>query len=499
MDRLQILRQVTFGSQVAEEEVRNLQDYFVQTDQWDKIFRGDVDIIRGEKGSGKSAIYLLLGKNKEDLFDRGIVTVNGENPRGTTVFKDLVAAPPTSEQEFVLLWKIYLLVIVCHELRSLGVNDGEIKGVYGVLEEAELLEVDLNLAGLLRSAQNFARRLLGISSIEGGVELDQSTLMPTGIVGKISLSEPTGKMRSTGITSVDGLFRIVNDSLVQAKYSVWVLLDRLDVAFAESHALEANAIRALIRVYGDMRALDNISLKVFLREDIWRRITEGGFREASHITRFVVMNWTPPLLLNLIMTRLLSNDALVAEFGINKKDVLSDSKKQDMLFLRVFPPQVEQGPQKATTFNWMMTRCADATGKTAPRELIHLLNCIRDEEVRRLERGGAPAPNEHLFDRSVFKQALPTVSETRLNTYLYAEFPAERPFLEKLRGEKAEQTPDSLASMWGVSREEAQQRASELSALGFFEIRGSRSEPSYWVPFLYRDALGLIQGKADLE
>jgi hypothetical protein len=98
----------------------------------------------------------------------------------------------------------------------------------------------------------------------------------------------------------------------------------------------------------------------------------------------------------------------------------------------------------------------------------------------------------------VFKLALPTVSETRLNTYLYAEYPTERPFLEKLEGQKAEQTPESLMVIWGVDREIALKKAADLVSLGFFEARGPRTDPTtFWVPFLYRDGLHLVQGKAD--
>jgi hypothetical protein len=203
------------------------------------------------------------------------------------------------------------------------------------------------------------------------------------------------------------------------------------------------------------------------------------------------------MLLNLILRRILSNQLLVEEFQIDREAALRDSKKQDELFARLFPLQVEQGPQKATTFNWMVGRCADGTGKTAPRELIHLLNCVRDEEIRRLERGGGVAPGEQLFDRSVFKLALPTVSETRLNTYLYAEYPGERAYLERLEGQKAEQTPESLMEIWNLDREQALKKAQDLVEIGFFEARGTKIEPTYWVPFLYRDALNLVQGKAE--
>lgn len=499
MERLELLKQLNFGSQVAEEEVQNLQEYFVQTDQWDRVVSGDTDIVRGEKGAGKSAIYLLLTKHSEKMFDQGVLLVSAENPRGSTVFKDLISDPPTSEREFIVLWKIYILVIICHEMRSFGITKGEIASVYASLEEAKLLEREMNLAGLLRAAQDLARRLITASQLETEVKLDPATMMPTGVVGRISLAEPNGELRQKGIDSLDGMFQKVDNALRASNLRMWVLLDRLDVAFAESHELEANAIRALVRVYGDLRTMEEISLKVFLREDIWKRVTSGGLREASHITRFMVMDWTSPMLLNLTMRRILSNAIVAEQFAIDKEEVLADYQKQEALFARIFPPQVEQGPQKATTFNWMVTRCADGTGKTAPRELIHLLNCIRTEEIVRLERGGGAAPKEQLFDRSVFKAALPTVSQTRLDTYLYAEYPSERPYLEKLNGEKSEQNPESLAVIWSVSRDAALAKAQELTALGFFEARGARSTPTFWVPFLYRDALNLRQGKADAE
>jgi hypothetical protein len=199
------------------------------------------------------------------------------------------------------------------------------------------------------------------------------------------------------------------------------------------------------------------------------------------------------------LKRLLNNPDLVKQFGIDVAAVLQDANAQEKLFYRFFPAQVEQGPQKAPTFKWLVTRCADGTGKTAPRELIQLLNCILDQEIKRLEQGGAAAEGDQLFDRSVFKLALPTVSDARLNQYLYAEYAGERPFVEKLEGQKAEQTPESLAELWGLTREAAIAKAKELVNLGFFEERGTKDRPTFWVPFLYRDALYLVQGMAEAD
>jgi hypothetical protein len=498
MKRLDLLKQMSFGSQVAEDEVSALASYFVETNQWARIANGEIDIIRGEKGAGKSAIYSLLMTRSGDFFDRGILLVAAENPRGATVFKELVADPPTSEQEFTVLWKLYVLTIVAHQLREYDVRGAQAEKLYRALEDAKLLEKEFSLVGVLRSVHEYARSLVRVEALEGGIKIDPVTQMPSGITGRIVLKEPSAELkRSFGLISIDNLFGVLNEALQARGLKVWVLLDRLDVAFVENHALEANALRALIRVYADIRNRDEISLKIFLREDIWKRITERGFREASHLIRFVVLEWTQPALLNLIMRRLLNNAALIEEFKIERNAVLQDVQRQQTLFYRCFPAQVEQGPQKAPTFKWLLARCADGTGKTAPRELIHLLNCILEQETKRLEQGSAPAPDDKLFDRSVFKAALPTVSNARLNQYLYAEYASQRPYVAKLEGQKAEQTADSLANLWKISRDAAITKAEELVELGFFEKREKSDQTTFWVPFLYRDALHLVQGRAE--
>jgi hypothetical protein len=499
MDRLPLLKQLSFGAQVAEEETNDLASYFVETDQWTQIAGGKIDIVRGEKGAGKSAIYSLLIQRAGEFFDRGVLLVGAENPRGATVFKDLVDNPPTSEVEFIVLWKLYIATLIAQQLREYDVNNEHSAKLYRTLEDARLLEPEFSLAAVLHRAHEYAKTLLRIEELQGGITLDPGTQMPNGIVGRIILREPTSDLKKIGLLSVDNLFAVIDRALQAQKLKVWVLLDRLDVAFTENHALEANALRALIRVYGDIRGYENISLKIFLREDIWKRITQGGFREASHVIKFVVLDWTPPALLNLILRRLLNNKVLVEEFKIDAAAVLQDARKQEALFNRIFPPQVEQGARKPSTFQWIVSRCADGTQKTAPREIIHLLNCVRDQEIRRLEHGNPLPSDDQLFDRSVFKLALPTVSDTRLNQMLYAEYPAQRPFLEKLEGEKSEQTPDSLAKIWNISPAEAAAEAAALVEIGFFEARGTREAPAYWVPFLYRDALYLVQGRADEE
>jgi hypothetical protein len=496
MERLQLLKTFSFGQRVAEDETTALARYFVETDQWDRILKGEIDVIRGEKGSGKSAIYSLLIARADELFDKGILLTTGENPRGATVFKELVAQPPTSEQEFVGLWKLYLVTLIAQQLKDFGVGGKDYETLVGTLEDQGLLESDFDLARAFRQVRSYASSWFRPKSVETSIAVDPNTLIPT-FAGKIVPGEPTKEERDKGAISVDRLALLGNKALETAGVEIWVLLDRLDVAFVESHDLERNALRALFRVYRDFAGLDRIKLKIFLRSDIWKRITETGFREASHITKVATLDWKPASLLNLVVKRLLNNPTLIQEFGIDAPSVLRDFKAQSDLFYRFFPKQVEQGSRKSTTLDWIISRCADATGKTAPRELIHLLNSAREQEVARIERGENAPIGDIIFDHTVFKPALATVSEARVVQTIYAEYPDLKPWLIELEGEKTEQTLESLAAIWKISEDKATERAQTLVEIGFFQERETGGLTTFWVPFLYRDGLFLSQGLAE--
>jgi hypothetical protein len=130
------------------------------------------------------------------------------------------------------------------------------------------------------------------------------------------------------------------------------------------------------------------------------------------------------------------------------------------------------------------------------RELIHLLSSLREAQLRRYEVGHDDPPNELLFDRQAFKEALKQVSQVRLDQTLFAEYPTLKPYIERLEWEKAQQTPETLSRIWGLDLEAARAKAEDLVEIGLFERRGTKQQPVYWVPFLYRDALKLVQGEA---
>lgn len=514
MNKVDVLRQIRFGERIAEEELDELEKYFVATDQWTRVFEGEVDVIYGAKGSGKSAIYALIDKRQNDLFDRGILVQGAENVRGATAFSEVFTEPPPSEKSFVDLWKLYFLILTASTLREYGITEKNSQALIAALEKANLLPASASLNQLFDRAKKLIWSYLfpEKESVEWTLALDPNSGAPI-VTRKVNLAKANGnEERKVGIP-LDDLLHLANRALENNNYSLWVLFDRLDVAFNDTPQLERNALRALFRMYNDFKAFDRIKLKIFVRDDIWDRVTEGGFAEASHITKTTTISWDYESLLNLFIRRLVANESFNSYLGIDPKEVSEDFEKQASVVEAIFPDKVETG-NNPSTFKWMVTRVQDGTGKSAPRELIHLSEMIRQQQVRRLERGEDEAPDKALFERAVFKPALKEVGKVRYEQTFKAENPSLSAYTDKLKGQKAEQTTSTLQGIWGVDEGRASEIIDRLVKSGFFEKRIApekrssqeeqadqerqvvNNETTYWVPFIYRDALELVQGKA---
>ena len=505
-----IIKSISLGERVAEDERDELESYFVETDQWEQLYSGNKDIVFGPKGTGKSALYGLLNRKSTELADKGVILSTAENIRGATVFKGIISSPPPSETSFIFLWKIYCLVLIGKTLRESKIENENATSLTNALTKAQLLPNNASIGTLFRLAQEYVKNLLSAekSAVEHSLSIDPTSGMPI-VTRRIELKDASIDERISSIP-VEELLAVADQSLQQENKKIWILFDRLDVAFIESRDLEKNALRALFRAYNDLRALNNIFLKIFVRDDVWGRISSGGFSEASHIIKTTQIKWDERSLLDLISRRLSRSQQLVDYvekiFHKNKRTLpkgiaykqhlATDFEEKKWMVELILPDKVDTG-KNPNTFEWMISRVRDGLEISAPRELIHMFETIRDLQLKRLERGESEPDGDMLFDRGVFKEALDVVSKTRYTQTFLAEYPEFAAYTEKLKNEKAEQTTGTLSKIWNVSEEDAEVTADGLVKVGFFEQRGSAGSYTYWVPFLYRGALDLIQGKAD--
>ena len=217
------LSDISFGERVAENESNRLAEYFVQTEQWNSLLKGEVDIVFGTKGAGKSALYTLLMSRKKELYEREIILLSAEKPTGQTVFSDITTQPPTTENEFISLWKIYICQLIVSWLMDEGLCDGEADPVAMHLIDAGLIEDDNTLRKLVNRAKAFAKNLVSLESVEGGFTVEG------GITGKITFREPSQDGKKKGYVSIDELLNKLNNHLGKLGKTIWILCDRLDV------------------------------------------------------------------------------------------------------------------------------------------------------------------------------------------------------------------------------------------------------------------------------
>src|SRR5438105_3265932 len=84
-----VLRELDLGKSVAEFDDA-LERYFVETDTFRDLVANKGDIVAGDKGTGKTALFRILAKRYRDYPELGNVeVVPGFNPTGSPVFQQL--------------------------------------------------------------------------------------------------------------------------------------------------------------------------------------------------------------------------------------------------------------------------------------------------------------------------------------------------------------------------------------------------------------------------
>ncbi|KNY16825.1 hypothetical protein AKG11_10835 [Shinella sp. SUS2] len=97
MDALEILKQVNIGNSVAEFD-EHLENYFVETETFRAVISNKGDVIAGDKGTGKSAIYKVLKRHYRTYKELDHVEiVDAFNMQGNPIFQRLLQGPTLSE------------------------------------------------------------------------------------------------------------------------------------------------------------------------------------------------------------------------------------------------------------------------------------------------------------------------------------------------------------------------------------------------------------------
>ncbi len=483
-----ILQKIQFGNPVAEYDA-DLQNYFLRTDIFHHVVSGRAEVIAGDKGTGKTAIYQHLKfsyKNIPELY--GVELLAGFNLSGEPLFRRLGDEKKLTEGQYVTVWKMYFLSLAGNWLlkKFRGQRSPALSKVEGLLSKIGLLSVD-------DSAGSVFSRLIGwirLNASPSAVGIDVSfnefgipIFTPKIELGKAEVQEDV----NPEVISHYEAFETLNSALAERNVVLWIVLDRLDEAFVGRPDIEALALRALTRTFMDMD-YSHIQLKLFVRNDLFRKITRDGFVNLTHVhARRKEIVWNDDDLLAVITQRLKNNLQVFREIGVSVNKV---SNKQ--IFNIVFPPKVYQ--QGATTWNWMLNAIRDGNRVKPPRNLIDICVMAQEEQLR-IERHKSReyAINQPLIEAEALKIAAVKLSVQRIEDTLMAEYGEDvKTAIKAFQNSKAEHNEETLADLFGVDTVAARLIATVLTDIGFLE----KTRDSYIVPALYRPGLDITRGKA---
>ena len=101
-----LIGNLDLGKSVAEFD-EALETYFIETNAFRELISDKIDIIAGDKGTGKTAIYRILHKKYPTLPSLHATEVLAAfNPIGNPVFQKLGEHAVQEEGEYIRMWKL---------------------------------------------------------------------------------------------------------------------------------------------------------------------------------------------------------------------------------------------------------------------------------------------------------------------------------------------------------------------------------------------------------
>jgi len=131
-----LLESISFGASAAENEFRELAGYYIDTEQFNRAIRGEVRLVVGRKGSGKTAVFAQV-RDRTRENSRNVVLDLLPDGYQLIKFKEMVLGylgTGSLEHTITAFWEYLLLLEICHKLlqkdRLIHTRDGRLTQPY---------------------------------------------------------------------------------------------------------------------------------------------------------------------------------------------------------------------------------------------------------------------------------------------------------------------------------------------------------------------------------
>ena len=213
---------------MAENEFQNLDKYYLQTDEFNRALRGEVNLVVGRKGVGKTALFSQVRNQKRKHRNNVVVDLKPEGYQLLKLKEEVLDFLTAGAKHHLItaFWEYLLYLEICNMVlkkdKERHLRDHTLYAEYSKLNElysgsAHITEGD------------FSERLLALSALiidEFNVRYKKVKQI------RLTVDNVTELLHATGIREV----RSHLSSYLKRKDEIWVLFDNLDKGWS-SHGL----------------------------------------------------------------------------------------------------------------------------------------------------------------------------------------------------------------------------------------------------------------------
>lgn len=300
------LQSINFGDIEANDD-RLLFDSVCKTASVIEFINGKKNIVLGEKGTGKTALFRLIKDNK--------LKFNQSNG-----YKNIIIPVEDNFQYKNIKNRV---------LNVLDSNDDESTFKYQVVWElfffqkiiSKIEKLDLSLTNEIRKAVELCNKFFNSSQLEDlikskrtfGIKLYDT---PTNILPDVYYSsEPVVTEKDSKIDSfekleidLDFFKNEINLFLIENNLNIIIIIDRLDEFVSKTdQKIQLEMLEALIAVEREYGRFSNIELKIFLRDDLFKQLSFEGIGFDKVISKKVDLKWNAEKIREFIAKRIYAN------------------------------------------------------------------------------------------------------------------------------------------------------------------------------------------------
>lgn len=265
------LQNLSLGASAAENEFRTLDDYFVQTSEYVRTLRGEVSVVAGRKGSGKTAIFFMVRDNIRSQKNKYVTDLKPESHQLSLFRQELMKLVDVGVFDHTLAAFWYFLIL------SEALNTLKREYTYRSKNNYEALA----------AATEIDRVLMDFGVAESGDFTSRINRLSRAVLDEIQNEQRKGRSltpdRITNIVFRGGVVQL-RETLVKftdSKSEQLLLFDNIDKGWPTNgvEQFDIRLVRLLIetldKIRRDFDAADRkFSSVVFLRNDIYERLVD---------------------------------------------------------------------------------------------------------------------------------------------------------------------------------------------------------------------------------